>query len=205
MQTLADLDRAAGGEVELGVLKITIQQFFRVSGSSTQRQGVVPDIVLPDPAGHIDSGERELEHAIAWSQVTAAAYDKVAAPWTANGLVQKSATRVTKHPLFSKMATMTDLLRERAKDTRVPLARPAWEARRKAQRTAIEAAAPDLKTAPSKFTVTAIADPISAGAGAAAAPAAPNGKPDDRAKKWADALARDPWVEESVNILGDMK
>src|SRR4029078_13233467 len=63
VQTLADLDRATAGQVELGVLKITVQQFFRVSGSSTQREGVTPDIVLPDPAGHIASAGRPLRHA----------------------------------------------------------------------------------------------------------------------------------------------
>src|SRR4029079_6476490 len=36
VQTLADLDRVTGGKIELGVLKITVQQFFRVSGSPEQ-------------------------------------------------------------------------------------------------------------------------------------------------------------------------
>jgi hypothetical protein len=27
---------------------------------------------------------------------------------------------------------------------------------------------------------------------------------DDKATKWRDNLARDPWVEETLNIMGDM-
>ena len=27
---------------------------------------------------------------------------------------------------------------------------------------------------------------------------------DDRAKKWRDSIARDPWLAESVAVLGDM-
>ena len=34
---------------------------------------------------------------------------------------------------------------------------------------------------------------------------APGTKADDRASKWKDTLSRDPWVEESLAILSDMK
>ncbi|MBK7539652.1 MAG: hypothetical protein IPI49_30745 [Myxococcales bacterium] len=57
VQTLADLDELTGGALELGVPKLTIQQFFRVSALPPQREGVTPDILLPDPAGHVESGE----------------------------------------------------------------------------------------------------------------------------------------------------
>ena len=89
VQTLADLDR--GGSTDLGVLKITIQQFFRVSGSSTQMQGVTPDVLLPNPTAYLETGERELEHALAWSSIPAAAHDKWPATWKTAALVQSSA------------------------------------------------------------------------------------------------------------------
>lgn len=200
VQTLADLDRPTGGTSDLGVLKITIQQFFRVSGSSTQNEGVVPDIVLPDAAGHVESGEKHLDHAIAWSSIPPAPHDQWQGTWKTSVLAQKSAARVARQPVLAKIATTVEVLRARQKDTRVPLARPAWEARRKEQRAALEAATPDLSSLPAKLTVKTVEDP------AAAAPVAPGpgGKPDDRAQKWRDNLARDPWLEESVHILGDM-
>jgi len=199
VQTLAELDH--GGSTDLGVLKITIQQFFRVTGSSTQREGVTPDVLLPDPTGHLETGERELDHAIAWSQIPAAPHDKWPATWKAATLAQSSAARVAKNPLLSRIATTVAVLRERQKDTRVPLARTAWDARRKAQRAALEAASPDLSTMPAKLGVKTIADP------AAPPPVAPGpgGKTDDRAQKWRDSLARDPWLDESVSILADMQ
>ncbi len=200
VQTLADLDRSTGGAMELGVFKLTIQQFFRVSGASTQLKGVVPDILLPDPAGHIDGGERKLEHAIAWSEIAPASYKRLMMPWSVPTLVQSSASRVTRNPLLSKIARTTSVLKQRMADTRVPLAKPAWEARRTQQRAALEAASPDFKAAPAKFTVQVIADPA-----ATALPPSGSGKPDDRLKRWGDALARDPWVDESVNVLADMK
>ena len=197
VQTLADLDRATGGQVELGVLKITVQQFFRVSGSSTQREGVTPDIVLPDPAGHIEAGERQLEHAIPWSQIPPAAHDDWPATWKTTTLVERSAARVAKQPVLAKIATLTQILRASRDDTRLPLARAAWEAHRKQQRAAIEAASPDLKSGPAKLAVQSVDEP-------APPPRAAGGKPDDRLERWRDGVARDPWIEECVNILGDM-
>ncbi|HWU89535.1 MAG TPA: carboxy terminal-processing peptidase, partial [Kofleriaceae bacterium] len=201
VQTLADLDRLTGGKIELGSLKVTIQQFFRVSGSSTQREGVTPDILLPDPAAHVEAGERELEHAIAWSQIDPAQYTKLSPGWKLDVLAQRSAARVAKQPFLAKMAAATQVLKARRNDTRVPLARAAWEARRKEQRAAIEAAAVDPKTAPAGFAVKMVDEP----AAAAAAPQGGGGKADERMARWRESLAHDPWVEECVNILADMK
>jgi carboxyl-terminal processing protease len=197
VQTLADLDRATRAKIDLGVLKMTVQQFFRVSGSSTQREGVMPDITLPDPAGHIETGERELDHAIPWSQVSPAQHDTWPATWKSSVLVERSASRVAKQSAFTKMAALTQILRARRDDTRIPLARTAWQDYRKQQRAAVEAASPDLKSLTPTLTVKALEDgpPV---------PAGPGGKTDDRLARWSDNLARDPWIEESVNILGDM-
>ncbi len=197
VQTLADLDAAVGNKVELGVLKLTIQQFFRPSGASTQRQGVVPDIVLPNPMGHIDSGERELPHAIEWSQIKPVAHVTVQHAWKVADLAAKSAARVAKQPQLSKVATTTTLLRERQKDTRVPLQRTAWEARRKQLKAALEAVSPDLDKAAPMLSVTSLHDE--------ALPPQPAGsKAVDPLVKWRENLARDPWVDETVQILDDM-
>jgi carboxyl-terminal processing protease len=197
VQTLADLDRTTGGKIELGVLKITVQQFFRVSGSSTQREGVTPDVLLPDPAGHIEAGERQLEHAIPWSRVSPADHTDWVATWKTPTLVEHSAARVAKQPVLAKVAALTQILRASRDDTRISLARTAWAEHRKTQRAAVEAASPNLKAGPPLLAVKSV--------GETAVPApGPGGVPDDRLARWRDTVARDPWIEESVNILGDM-
>jgi carboxyl-terminal processing protease len=168
-----------------------------------QLQGVTPDVMLPDPAAYIDSGEKELKHAIPWSQITPAPFDRwPAGKYDTKKLSEKSAARVVKSPLLSKIATATSLLRARRKDTKVPLQKTAWEKRRADQKAALEAASPDTKKLQPLFTVKPLAE------SPAPASAPPAGKPgagaEDRATRWKDNLARDPWVEESMNILGDM-
>ena len=74
VQRFFDLDRAVYGNSDvkpLGQIKITIQKFFRVNGGSTQLKGVTPDIILPDNYSEINVGEKDNEHPMAWSQISA--------------------------------------------------------------------------------------------------------------------------------------
>ena len=45
-----------------GTVKVTIQKFYRPSGSSTQKLGVVPDIILPSLTDALEIGEAYLDH-----------------------------------------------------------------------------------------------------------------------------------------------
>lgn len=47
-----------------GTLKATVQKFYRVTGSSTQLDGVVPDIILPSLTDALEIGEGFLDHAL---------------------------------------------------------------------------------------------------------------------------------------------
>jgi carboxyl-terminal processing protease len=47
-----------------GFLKVTIQKFYRPSGSSTQMKGVESDIVIPNLMDALDVGESFLDHAM---------------------------------------------------------------------------------------------------------------------------------------------
>jgi len=57
MPILADRDRA-------GWLKLTFQKYYRVSGSSVQIKGVMPDLVLPDLSDAFESGEKFQDYAL---------------------------------------------------------------------------------------------------------------------------------------------
>lgn len=47
-----------------GYLKVTIQKFYRPSGSSTQMDGVVPQVIVPSLSDAMDVGEKFLDHAL---------------------------------------------------------------------------------------------------------------------------------------------
>lgn len=76
VQHLVDLNRFDKSmDGQLGQLKATIAQFFRVEGASTQHKGVVPDIVFPTAKHSDDHGERALDNALPWARIDAARYD----------------------------------------------------------------------------------------------------------------------------------
>jgi len=75
VQTLIDLDRFSPAEkVRYGELKMTIAQFFRINGGTTQLRGVTPDIKLP-VLSDIDSfGESSYDNALPWVAIKPASY-----------------------------------------------------------------------------------------------------------------------------------
>jgi carboxyl-terminal processing protease len=81
VQTLVDLDKFASGDSEkpqLGELKMTIQEFFRINGGSTQLKGVTPDIEFPKNGDEKDFGESTYDNALPWTQIPPADYQPVA-------------------------------------------------------------------------------------------------------------------------------
>ena len=57
---------------EFGALKITIQQFYRPNGASTQKHGVAADIILPSFSDHMDISESDLDFAVDFDKVDSA-------------------------------------------------------------------------------------------------------------------------------------
>jgi carboxyl-terminal processing protease len=57
-------------------LKITFQKFYRVTGSSTQHKGVVPDIKLPTALDPEQFGESSSASALPWDEIKGTLYQK---------------------------------------------------------------------------------------------------------------------------------
>jgi carboxyl-terminal processing protease len=68
VQTLVPLNR--------GQLKITAAKYYRVSGQSTQHQGVIPDIQFPEIYDAERIGESALDDAMPWDMIQPAVYPR---------------------------------------------------------------------------------------------------------------------------------
>ena len=78
VQSVVDLDRIAkNSKPQFGELKMTVAQFFRVDGGTTQLRGVTPDIVFPSAFDAESFGEASFENALPWVQIKQAAYAPV--------------------------------------------------------------------------------------------------------------------------------
>lgn len=78
VQTVASLDRAARNTSPVyGELKMTIAQFFRVNGGTTQLRGVTPDIGYLQSGNDTLFGESSFDNALPATKVKAADYTPV--------------------------------------------------------------------------------------------------------------------------------
>ncbi len=85
-------------DLKPGALKYTMAKFYRVSGHSTQRKGVAPDIVFPSFFDHMEIGEALLDNALPWDEIKALKIDRTlasVAPYVPR-LKANSAARVAK-------------------------------------------------------------------------------------------------------------
>ncbi len=74
VQTLINLNNFAPKDVKYGELKMTIAQFFRINGGTTQLRGVTPDIKLPVTGDVENFGESSYDNALPWVQIKPASY-----------------------------------------------------------------------------------------------------------------------------------
>lgn len=110
VQTLLDVGRQLfprfDSSPQLGAIKVTIQQFYRPSGDSTQLEGVLSDVELPSITSHLPIGESDLDHALTFDRVPRADFagsDKVTDGMVAM-LRDASAKRVQANKDFAKLA-----------------------------------------------------------------------------------------------------
>lgn len=78
VQTVLDLNRFINDKEKVGQLNLTIQKFYRVTGSSTQHKGVVPDVKLPTALDAKQFGESASVNALPWDVIKSTSFQKVA-------------------------------------------------------------------------------------------------------------------------------
>jgi carboxyl-terminal processing protease len=88
----------------MGALKLTIQQFYRPGGDSTQNRGVVSDIELPSLTTHLDVGESDLDYALKFDRVDPLPHDvfHMVDSSVVQGLRQRSQQRIAQSDYFAK-------------------------------------------------------------------------------------------------------
>ena len=157
VQTLISLDRfATSDKAKLGELKMTIAQFFRINGGTTQLRGVTPDVKLPTMADADTFGESSYDNALPWTSIKPAVYIpagdlKEIVPL----LDKKHDARVAKDKDYQYLLEDIALVKKQRKDNLISLN----EAARRKERDSQEARA-KLREARLSSTVLNEDDPV---------------------------------------------
>ncbi len=127
MQTIQPLNH--------GELKLTLAKFYRVSGQSTQHQGVIPDISYPSIVDDKEIGESALPDSMPWDTIRPVVKDEANPfkPFLAQLKAQHDA-RTENNADFVYARERLALAQELMKEKTVSLN----EAKRRAQQTSIE-------------------------------------------------------------------
>lgn len=124
VQTVIALDKFINDpDNEVGQLKLTFQKFYRVTGSSTQHKGVMPDIKLPTALDPEQFGESSRASALPWDEIRGTLYQKtpVVNPRVIAGLNQSYHARLKTDAKLARFVDSTAVTRKNMKDTKVSL------------------------------------------------------------------------------------
>ena len=137
VQTLMNLDsmlyrNANPNDNRLGALKITMQQFYRPNGESTQKRGVLSDIVLPSITDKMDISESDLDYPVEFDTVPAVTLKKkgLVMPEWVNQLAELSNQRISQDSEFNDLKEKIQLYVDQKDAKKVSLNRDKFLARR---------------------------------------------------------------------------
>ena len=185
VQALLDLDRyvnlrGMGKYMPLGAVKVTIQKFYRISGDSTQEQGVIPDIILPSRLDGLESGEKYLDNALPWDNIASTKYQHwQASPKNIPELQQRSHDRIKQNEKFQEIISDVKNAEKRRQQSQQSLLLTDMLAEREQLRGEMERMTPHGMMATDE------------------------GK-DKKEQSLDEKIADDPDVKEGVNLLLDM-
>ena len=137
VQSLVNLNQLVFGTEDppslFGALKITMQQFYRPNGDSTQKRGVLADIVLPSISDHMDVGESDLDYPVEFDRIPAASFRRMQlANADLLGQIRNSSMgRIGQSEEFAKNQEKIDAYLEQKERKAVTLNKEKYLARRK--------------------------------------------------------------------------
>ncbi|MEI3854715.1 carboxy terminal-processing peptidase [Ensifer sp. CCNWLY38] len=120
VQAVVNLDEMVrNSKPEFGELKVTIAQFFRIDGGTTQLRGVTPDISLPSLSDPKTFGETSYDNALPWAQIKPAKYAPADTVMTLLPKLQsRHEARVDSDPDYQRLLKdIADLKAQREKGT----------------------------------------------------------------------------------------
>ena len=204
VQRFLDLDKAINSpeyaEIKpLGSLKLTIQKFYRIDGTTNQLKGVTPDIVLPDDYSYFEVGEKESDYAMPWDEIASLNFKE----WSHSsvsrfgGIVSNSRTRVEANPTFNLVQENAERLKRQSDKTEYTLCLDIY----RAELADIEAESKKFENLadeviPGMDVSTLMADKASLETDTVKA---------QRFESFMEGLTKDIYVEEAVKVLNDMQ
>jgi len=181
---------------DLGALKTTTQKFYRINGGSTQLKGVSSDIVMPDKYAHIEVGERDMDNAMEWDKVEQANFSPVVKIAGFDSAIANSKLRIAQSAQFKMIDENAKLLSIRKDETVYSLNYNKF----KLEEEKLNAEIKKFKVISqykNKLSFISLPNELALFDKDATLKMKRDG--------WHEDMAKDAYIEEAVNILGDLQ
>ncbi len=199
VQSFLDLDNYLLPQFDtvkpLGSVKVTMQKFYRVNGTTTQLRGVSPDVALPDPYSLIDTGEKELENPMPWDEMPKADYTELNVV-NYEKVLKSSQERVKKNKAFNLIEEEAKEVKTKKDDTRYSLNLDKFREESKKYKEDNKKYE-ELKNDIKGFDLNLMKVDLDA--------LAADTNKLNREQKWVKNLKKDVYLYEAANIIGDIK
>lgn len=197
VQNVVDLNQFVRNSAvgDMGALKTTTQKFYRIDGGSTQLKGVASDVVMPDRYSYIPIGERDTDNAMPWDKIDAAQYN-VLRPNNFEVAIANSKKRLIESVQFNLIDENAKWLSKRKDDNIYSLNINKF----KKQQEIVELESKKYK-AISEFKDNLIFNSLPYENAAMEKDTVLK----EKRVRWHESLSKDAYVEEALNILGDLQ
>lgn len=197
VQNVLDLNRfLSNSNFDLGALKITTEKFYRINGGSVQLKGVESDIVTPNTYSHIDIGEADEKNPLKWDQIDKASYRKWDGYYNLESVINDSKLRVSKNELFNLIDQNAKWFSERRENKSYSLNYDTFKNEQKKNKLQLKKF-DKVKDYSNNLIFNLLSDKSS------------NVKDTDEykenRKRWHNSLKSDIYVNESINVLLNLK
>ncbi len=180
----------------LGSLLLTVQKFYRINGGSTQLKGVTPDIILPDAYSELGVGERFEDNCLPWTSVQPAKYRIWKSPVPIEKLRKKSSDRTSKSEEFKNLSEQIAQMKKLKDDSNISLNMDDFR-HTEEKRTEENKRFDEISKKQTRLSIMPLAVDKAAMVGDTTKIA--------RSEKWISDLNKDIYIEEAVQVIGDMK
>ena len=195
VQTFVELNRFLNSSDDFGALKLTIQKFYRINGKSTQLKGVESDIPMNGVFTYAEIGEKYDTYALPWDQINTTSFQPVNSVHIAE-LLKNSQKRLADNKNYQLWQESAKWRESLGKEEKISLNEAQFNEVIKKRKAQIE-----------RFKVLT---KFNNGLSFTLSPAetARMKKDEVFAKKnenWTKNLKRDIYLQETVNIISEMK
>lgn len=196
VQNVLNLNQYYKSDDDLGGMALTIQKFYRINGGSTQLEGVKPDVILPSRYTYMNIGEKDFDNPLAWDKIQKANYNQWNEYTNYDDAITSSIERINKNPQFLLIDSNAKWLKEVQDDTTIYLNYKSYEndlkshSKKSKQFKDLYKYNTNLTFSSPKYELSIIEKDSLLG---------------KKRIAWHKNLAKDAYIEEGLNVLGDLK